>query len=333
MWCATDLTKYTLRTKHGSIMDEYVISSRGICQERKGECNATQWFLLLLDDFQCLFDFIPHGVYYSNHLFLNAHCSYSPTHPLVHIIYWMRKQHHEKRKEGKKKTINIHTHSMQMDIQKLRKRGRTWVFFSFVQSFNVETIRYENAPKRNQIETMRIYRNVHRTHTLTQIKYPGSEWWRFFLFYFWAPKPFFWHIKFETEKRLPRYLVRACNANNLDAPRIRGCERQRTNQTCEWENVWKTRVRYIAYYIYLNVSISCACVCWRGPHTDSNLMPVNRVTDDDDGDMIRRKYGFNNAHTINICLSNISQFFFSAFLLSLLFSPSFQNLAIWWKSA
>lgn len=190
------------------------------------------------------------------------------THSYILYIGWESSTTRKEKKARKKLLISIHT-ACKWISKNCEKGGAHEFFFSFVQSFNVETIRYENAPKRNQIETMRIYRNVHRTHTLTQIKYPGSEWWRFFLFYFWAPKPFFWHIKFETEKRLPRYLVRACNANNLDAPRIRGCERQRTNQTCEWENVWKTRVRYIAYYIYLNVSISCACVCVfvEGAHT------------------------------------------------------------------
>lgn len=80
--------------------------------------------------------------------------------------------------------------------------------------------------------------------------------------------PFFWHIKLETEKRLPRYLVRACNANTMDGGHeyvrvgVSLSDKEQTKRVNE--GMRKTRVRYICAILYLNVSF--AAMRWGPTH-------------------------------------------------------------------
>lgn len=200
--------------------------------------------------FQCLFDFIPHGVWVcmftiqiTFSLMLIAH-----THQLT--IIGASKQN-ENRKAGEE-TINIHTHSMQMDIRKLQKRGRTWFLLTFVLCWNNTIWRCTQ----NEIKSKRcVYRNVHQsssslTHLQinTQEVNDGA-----FLFYFWAPTILLAH-KIRNWKEITSIFGACMQCQHYGrGPRIctRGCEpeRQRTNQTCEWGNAKDESEIYMCHII------------------------------------------------------------------------------------
>lgn len=93
-----------------SIIDEYVMSSRGICQERKGECNATQWLLyyLMISNVFSISSHMVFTIQITFSLMLIAH-THRPTHSYILYIE-CESNTSEKRKGGKKKLlISIHT--------------------------------------------------------------------------------------------------------------------------------------------------------------------------------------------------------------------------------
>lgn len=124
-----------------SIMDEYVMSSRGICRKRASERkiamqrNTTQWLMISMS-----FRFHPSWcvsvhVYYSNHLFFNAHCLYSPSS--------VQANRTRIGKQARKLLISIHTACKW--ISENCEKGGAHGFY--LHSFYVGTIRYEDAPK------------------------------------------------------------------------------------------------------------------------------------------------------------------------------------------
>lgn len=139
---------------------------------------------------------------------------------------------------------------------------------------------------------------VHFVHFFTPTQtHSGSEWWQYELFY----TPFFWHIKFETEKRL-RCLVRACNANfQIQISQRKFIYRMHVRaKESEKQNGSGCNV--------VSISISIP----KSPLADSNLMPVNRAQ----MMMMVIWFGENTAlitHAINICLRNISHIFYGFF--------------------
>lgn len=197
-------------------------------------------------------------------------------------------------KKKRRKTIYIQ-HSMQIANEGGEQWGVKCTEWNKTESMRVRTMHF-GYPNTN---TYSLSQEVNDGKSrFLDAKIPHS--------FFFAP--FFWHIKFEKLKRDYDVLVRACNANALVKIKIND---QRMNDRVR-ERVKKNQ----AIYPY------------RGPHTDSNLMPVSRMNERAQMMMMVIWFVENTAlitHAINICLSNISHIFFS------LFSSSTESIR--WKTA
>lgn len=240
-----------------SIMDEYVMSSRGICRTKGREGtkivmqgNTTQWLLLLLDDFNvfsisslccvCVFT-----IQITFSLTLIAH-----THPLTHWYILYDIECESNGNEGEKLLISIHT-ACKWISENCEKGGRTLLFYvrSTWKQYDMKM-----HQKGNQIETMRTWKCTPGiafalAHTN---KHPGSEWWRFFILLLSTHYTIRLAHKIRNWKEITSIFGACMQCQHFGRLRIYvwGCERQRKHTKRVNEGMCTTRVRYVRpYYI------------------------------------------------------------------------------------